>query len=53
VEQEPSKIFPWQCGVCAQKDFIDKTGRYKTEGKASFDGSTQVFFWVYHSSIDY
>ena len=33
MEREASKLFPWRCNVCAQKEFMDTTGRYKTEGK--------------------
>lgn len=32
MEREASKLFPWRCNVCAQQEFMDKTGRYKTEG---------------------
>lgn len=32
MEREASKLFPWRCNVCAQTEFLDKTGRYKTEG---------------------
>ncbi|KAF9394484.1 hypothetical protein BGX21_010360 [Mortierella sp. AD011] len=35
IEREASKLFPWRCNVCAQNEFMDKTGRYKTEGKIS------------------
>ncbi|KAF9216873.1 hypothetical protein BGZ59_007641 [Podila verticillata] len=31
MEREASKLFPWRCNVCAQTEFMDKTGRYKTE----------------------
>ncbi|KAG0039178.1 hypothetical protein BGZ82_009329 [Podila clonocystis] len=31
LEREASKLFPWRCNVCAQTEFMDKTGRYKTE----------------------
>ncbi|KAF9285692.1 hypothetical protein BGZ88_009446 [Linnemannia elongata] len=31
MEREASKLFPWRCNVCAQTEFLDKTGRYKTE----------------------
>lgn len=46
MEREASKLFPWRCNVCAQNEFLDKTGRYKTEGKLGdilygYEGSIQ------------
>ncbi|KAF9289245.1 hypothetical protein BGZ68_009730 [Mortierella alpina] len=44
MEREASKLFPWRCNVCAQKEFMDTTGRYKTEGKPSSSDQTIFVF---------
>lgn len=42
VEREASKLFPWRCNVCAQNEFMDKTGRYKTEGERLDHGQSNL-----------